>query len=429
MLYDSSPTPQRDAEDEISFSQPNTDAMRILLINKFYFPQGGAERHVLQLQELLTVHGHEVIIFSMAHPQNLPSPYSRYFVSRVDFDRVRYDWQGLRAIGRMVYSWEARRKLSALIRATKPDVAHIHNIYHQISPSILDTLRRWHVPVVSTLHDYHLLSPNYLLFDHGAVCERSKPMRYWRSVAHRCVKNSVAASAAAALALYIHRLLRLYRGVHTYISPSRFLHEQMRSWGFPAHRIVELPNFVEPASAGQGAGVFLLFAGRLAPEKGVETLLRAAHATNTPLVFAGTGPEEQRLRLLQRQLNATTVRFVGQQSAAHMQRLLAECRAVVVPSLCYENCPLTILEAFAHGKPVIASHLGGIPELVHDGVNGWLTVPGSVESVSAALRRAMTADAGAYGQMSAAAATTASRHGPEQYYARLMEIYAHAQRT
>lgn len=398
--------------------------MRILLINKYLFPKGGAERHFFALQQLLERHGHDVIVFAMEHPQNVPSPYSEYFVSQTDFEHVRFSWNGLRVAARMIWSFEAARKIEALIRATKPDIAHIHNIYHQISPSILPVLKKRGIPVVMTAHDFNLISPNYNLFHDGAICERCKPTRYYRAIFHRCVKHSYIASGIAAKAHYLHRWLGVYRtNVAALISPSNFFLQTMHEWNTHFAREYMLTNFVEmQQDATPAPGDYFLYLGRLSPEKGGDVLIEAARNIPSRIVIVGTGSEEERLRKMASDYGLQNVEFLGYQAADAVQKLLRKCRAVIAPSRGYEHCPLAILESFAAGKPVIASRIGGIPELVVDGTNGVLITAGNAEQLAAAILTLATNDA--FSRTLGEHALQSARHcDPERYYHKLMNIY------
>jgi len=397
--------------------------MRILLINKFLFIKGGAEKHFFQLKQLLEEHGHEVAVFGMADERNLPVKNPTALVSHVDFEHVRFDWQGLRTAARTLYSFEARRKLRALIREFKPDVAHVHNIYHQISPSILTELKRAHVPVVYTLHDFHLLSPNHNLFANGNVDECIKPNHIWRVVRHRCVKHSLAASLLAATAMAFHRALKIFENnVDVFIAPSTFLATMLGAWGFRAKRLEVIPNFADSLPARAGAGDFMLYIGRLAVEKGVDTLVKAAAGSSVPVVIYGNGPEEKKLHELAEKLGATNVTFIPYSDEEKLRELLAQARALIIPSICYENSPVAVIEAMAAGVPVIASNIGGLPELVRDNHTGFLFAAGDADALTEKMRTLWDSPDLALnlGQHAREFAQTLS---PEHYYRTIMNVY------
>lgn len=401
--------------------------MKILLINKFFFPFGGTERYLFALTDLLEERGHETIPFAMEHPDNVISEYSKYFVSRVDLDRPRVSWSGLRAAGRVIYSFEAAKKLRQLIRDTKPDVAHIQNIYHQISPSVLKVLKEEKVPCVQTIHDYAYLSPSYGLFDHGAICERIKPRKYFRAVMHRCVKNSFMASALDAFAYRFHATFGLdERLVNRLIAPSEFVKNKFAEWGHNVFKIDVIPHFIdasryEPEYAPGGE---IVYVGRLSEEKGIGTLIAAMEKIpEVRLKVIGSGPMEKKLKDFCGLAGLKNVRFVGQLNHGRVMEEIARSRFVVVPSLFYEPFGYLALEAGCMGKPVVASRVGALPELIKDGKTGVLVPPGDAKALAAAITGLSSDEPTirAYGK--AARAYVEAGFRPEDYYAKLLEIY------
>ena len=361
--------------------------MRILVVNKFYWEKGGSERVLFDLAHGYEAAGHEVIPFSMASTRNLPSPHADRFVPEVR-------WEGggplgaLRAAAHVIHSAEAKARLAALLRDLRPDVAHLHNFHHQLSPSIVDALREAGIPAVHTLHDYKVVCPNYLLFTEGAVCERCAGGRFGHAVRHRCLRGSLAASAVGAVESAWHRARgTLERGIRVFVAPSRFLAGKIAAMGFGAPTRV-IPNGLDvseilPAtSAGEG----FLYAGRLSREKGVGTLLEAVRrAGDIRLTVAGDGPDADRLRRSAADAGGR-VRFVGALPRTEVLALARGSRAVVMPSEWYENAPMAALEALASGVPVIASAIGGLPEIVRDDDTGVLVPPGSPDALANALR-------------------------------------------
>lgn len=399
--------------------------MKILLINKFYYLKGGAERYLFLLKEMLEREGHSVIVFSMEDTRNLPTSESKYFVSHVDFHRVRFGWQGLRTAGRMLYSFEARRKLTQLIKDEKPDIAHVFNIYHQISPSILSVLKKHRIPVVQTLFDNKLVSPNYLLYAHGGICEHGKGFRYYECIIHRCIKNSSVASALAAGEMYFHKLFRLYeRNVDMFIAPSQFLVQILKEWGVRVKNIRVIPNFIRiPAERPMTVGTNILFFGRLSEEKGAMDLVRAAQGLPYPVVIVGNGPQTEALKALAHTLRLTNVTWHDFTSdKQELDRLINDARLVVVPSRCFENMPLAILEAFGHKKPVIAPSLGSMPELVQPGKTGLLYTPGSVNELREKILT-LAGDERAIRQYGENAYRFVQRFSAERFYQEISKVY------
>lgn len=382
---------------------------KLLLVNKFYHdvgPAGGVGRYLVQEEEDLTAAGWEVIPFAMADEHARPSPYSRFFVKARDYSSARWKGGALGDAASLIWNREAARNLDALIRATRPQVAHLHNIYHHLSPSILPVLQRHRIPVVMTLHDLRLLCPAIHMLRNDEVCEACKGGQLHNAVLGRCVKESRAASLLAAVETFHQRSRRLYEeGVKVFLCPSRFLRDKYREWGFPGAKLVHMPNFVDLAAwrpdlvpTGQPKDSVLYF-GRVSREKGIRVLLDAQaiweqrHAqgllSEAPalLRIAGTGPCEGNMRARIAQLGLKTVEVMGSLDREGILQAMGRARFTVIPSRCYENCPMALLESLAAGVPVVGSDLGGIPELLVPGRTGEVFEAGNPE----ALLRAMLA--------------------------------------
>jgi glycosyltransferase involved in cell wall biosynthesis len=400
--------------------------VKVLLVNKFFYPRGGSEACLFLTSRVLERHGHRVVHFAMAHPDNLPSPQARHFVSRVDFDGPAGPLAGLRAAGRVVYSFEARRKLDDLIREERPDIAHLHNIHHQLSPSILHALRRGRVPVVMTLHDYKVVCPAYDMFAGGRTCERCRGGRFYHCALHRCTKGSLAKSLVNTLECYLHRdILRTQDLVDVYISPSRFLARKVAEMGFRRKAAVlpnglEMETFVPAPGPGEEA---LVYFGRLSAEKGVRTLVSALAGTNVRCAILGDGPMERRLREATRGRAPSGIVFRGRLSREEVVPEVRKARAVVVPSLWFENNPYNVLEAFALARPVIASNIGGLPELVTDGRTGWTFPPGDAAALRARIEDALARPDEAERRGREGRRLVERENDAETYYRGLMGIY------
>ncbi len=401
--------------------------MKIILANKYYYLRGGAERYVLDLERLLGARGHETAPFAMRSDRNLPSPYTGYFVSEVQTERVRLGWQGARTIGRMIYSREAKRNIQTLVRDFHPDLCHVHNIYYQISPSILVALHELGVPTVMTVHDYHLVSPQYMRWSHGRIEDWSHA-GILRAGFSRFHKNSLPASLAAAFTFRLHQRMGLYRLIDRYIAPSHFLKQLMVKGGFPEKHIHVLPHAIDaqaviPRYNDDG---YILFVGRLVEEKGVWTLMRAAQLSpGVRIKVVGTGPEEDRMHQFGDRLS--NVEFLGFRTGDDLWELYRGARAVVIPSVWEEVFGLVALEAMAAGKPVIASQIGGLPEVVEDRFTGLLVRPGEVKELAEAMQR-LTEDADLARDLGTRARQKALyEYSLERHYQGLMRIYEEAQ--
>lgn len=405
--------------------------MKFVSANKFYYLKGGAERYAFDLSRLLEDRGHEIAPFAMRDKKNFPSEWSRFFVSPVETERVSFSFSGLKTAGRFLYSFEARRKFGALLDAFGPDLVHVHNIYHQISPSILPIAHDRGLPVVMTVHDYKLIAPNYSLYHDGEICERTKPNRYWQAVRHRCVKGSMIAGALEAVEMRLHDALGLYRdNIDLYIAPSRFMMAKLIEYGVNETKIRHLPNFVDADRFTPSyGGDYAFFAGRLSPEKGVDLLIRAAaKIKDVPLRIAGTGPEEKRLKSLAAQLGADNVAFLGFLDTDKLKKAYAGARFVVIPSQWYENFGLVAMEAAACGKAVVATQLGGLPEMVQEGETGRLVSAGDISGLASTMW-SLWADPATTEAMGRNARVLIEReYGPARHYEKIMAIYKEARK-
>ena len=360
--------------------------MKVLLANKFFFLNGGSETVLFQEREYLRSNGIDVIDFSMHDARNFPSNESAYFVANKSYTG------NLRKLGKLstalslVHSSEATKKIGKLIDATKPDLLHCHNIYHQLTPSIIGAAKKRGVPVVLTLHDSKPVCPTYLRLRDGKLCSDCLEGNFFNVLRHRCANGSVGNSALLYVEALVQHRLGNYERVDRFIAPSQFMAESVKS-RFPAEKLRIIPNGIDTGkiSAYTDDWGYALYIGRLSQEKGINTLLDAyrRHEIHFPLKVCGTGP------LLDELLKEPTanVEFLGYKMGTELQTLIAKSSFVVVPSECYENCPMSILEAMAYGKPVIASHIGGIPELVADKLTGLLHEPSNIENLAACINQ------------------------------------------
>lgn len=350
--------------------------MKIIQANKFYYLRGGAEQYMLELSRWLSLNGHEVIPFAMKHPENLPSAYEKYFPSEVQTEHVSTNLRGLHTLCRMFYSLEARRKLATLIVDTKPDLCHIHNIYTQLSPSILHTLADHRVPTVMTVHDHHLVSPQYNVWAEGTgknYCD----VGIVSGTFSKFHKGSLAASFAQVATFKFHRRMKLYeRFVDLFLCPSNYMKQQMILGGFPEKKLRVLPYGidVQRIEISNAHKKYALFVGRLSQEKGIETIISIAKILpDITFKIVGRGSEMERLHRLGDR--CPNLEFVGFRMGDELKQLYRDATVVLIPSRVHEVFPLITLEAMSVGKPVIASRVGGLPEIIEDGVNGFLVSP------------------------------------------------------
>lgn len=358
--------------------------MHILQINKFYHIVGGVERYFLELSSLLEKKGHQVAYFSMDHPRNLKTKWSKYFVSNASFDQPAFG-KGIKLFLRMLYFREARQKLARLLDEFRPDIAHIHQIYHQISPSVIWELKKRKIPIVHTVGDFHLISPHHNnLFHRDHLCEVSKSHKYYRAVTHRCIKDSYIASLAEAMEQYFHYYLKIYiNNIGLFISPSQFMTGKLIEYGLPKERIRTLPYFTNhhPLQISKKLGDYVLYFGRLSEEKGLKFLVdNVGKLPEIRLIIAGEGPLGSDLK---RSVAVNKYKNIEIKdtfiSEIELKKLIKNCRFVVYPSESYEIFGISILEAYSYRKPVLASRIGALPEIIKDGETGILFEAGNSE--------------------------------------------------
>lgn len=363
--------------------------MRILHVNKFFDLNGGAEIYMHRLMEAQREAGHEVHAFSTASDKNLPSTDEKYFVTRNTLNK----WQGVakdaKKAAQFIWNREAERAMRTMLKDFKPDIVHVHNIYHHLSTSILRPVRQFHIPCVQTLHDYKLACPSYTMYTQGAPCERCRGGNYLNAVKYNCVFASLPGNLLVAFEMGLTKLFQTYeKSMNAFICPSMFMKEKMEDWGEPASKLVYAPNPVnvssEPAQRGGG---YILYAGRLSKEKGLASFLQAAvQIPELQVKIAGRGPEEELLQTIVREAGAKNVEFLGFQSPDALSPIRGRADALVMPSVCYENASTSLLEGMADGIPCIATRIGGNPELIQEGEEGWLVTPGDVKDWVATLR-------------------------------------------
>ena len=382
--------------------------MKILLVNKFHYRKGGAETYYLTVGSELERMGHEVAYFSMKHPNNLPCKWDRYFVTQREYNDVKNPLSAVRDGIALIYSPEAKRNFQALCEEFRPDVVHLNNVHRQITLSVLDApyLKEHHVPVFYTAHDYVTICPGYLMLDgEGRVCDAClEDGKYRHCIENRCVKGSRAKSALAALEASFNRSHHSNERINRVIAPSRFMRSKLIEGGWPEGKVVALQNFADDAILARASGVaddvtdrespYLLFFGRLSAEKGVDVLLRAfdAAAPSLPrdmrLIVVGDGPDATEFRELAASLDsASRIEFAGYQTGDALQTYVERASLAIASSRWRENMPYSIVEAFAAGTPVVGTRIGGIPELVADGVTGFACEPGDVATMADAMVR------------------------------------------
>ena len=403
--------------------------MKVLMVNKFFYIKGGSETYYFALRRLLESHGHQVVDFSMEDARNFDSPTSRFFVAHTDYANAGSPAGKFRAAANIVYSFEAKRKFEALVREEQPDLVHLHLFQHQISPSILQVIKKYNLPTVYTAHDLKMVCLNYKMMHHGRICEDCKGGSLLPCLKNRCVKESLLKSAVNVCEGILHRLLRSYDAIDAIITPSAFYKRKFQAFGVPGERIVHIPNFLDAktpeAAKRPELGRYFLYLGRLSEEKGVMTLIRAVQGTNLRLLIAGTGPLQEAIAQYLAAHPSLNVTLLGFKSGQELTDLIYNARAVVLPSEWYENGPYSAIEALQLSRPLLCADIGGLPELIAG--NGFLFPAGDADTLRQRLLDMDCLDDGAYKAMERASrALFDSVYTQEPHYAALMQVYARA---
>jgi len=403
--------------------------MKILLANKFFYRRGGSEAVFFDTADLLRKKGHAVAFFAMRNARNGDTPYAEFFVPEVVFGNGLALRKKIGAAARVLYSREAKRCVERLIEREKPDLVHLHNIYHQISPSILHSFRKYNLPVVMTLHDYKMACPTYNLLLDGKVCERCRRGRYYRCLAVKCRDGSLPASLVSTLEMYLHhKLLHIYDLVDVFISPSHFLQGKLREMGF-RREVDYLPHFLDLEAFGvpdTTAPEVITYFGRLSREKGLETLLEAARGLSVKFQIIGEGPLRERLVEEVRNLGIGNLAFHPHLPPERLREEVRRSLFTVIPSVYYDNSPMAILESYALGKPVVGSRIGGIPELILEGETGVTFEPGNAPDLRAKILSLWSNPEKIAAMGKKARLFIEGSFSPESHYEGLMGLYEKA---
>jgi len=356
----------------------------IIAANNYYYHRGGSEAIFFAETAQLESRGWRVVPFSMQHAQNLPSEWSEYFIRELEFGELQSISSKLRAAPKFVYSFEAKKKIERLIERVNPDLCHLHNIYHHLSPSILSAIKSAGIPSVMTLHDLKIACPAYTMLARDGVCECCKGGRYSNLLKNRCINGSLLQSGLVYLEAHLHTALRSYSSnVDRFIVPSRFYRDKLIEWGVDEDKLVYLPNAIDVSSYSPNYQPenYFVYVGRLSQEKGISLLIQSSADVGVPLKVVGTGPLEHALKEQASKLGAA-VEFTGYLKGAELRKAIANAKCTVLPSMWYENAPISVLESYALGTPVLGANIDGIPELIEQGATGELFSPGDATDLA-----------------------------------------------
>lgn len=399
--------------------------MKVLLVNKFHYKKGGSETYYFTLAETLQKKGHEVVFFAMKDEENnLPCEQEKYFVSNA---AVKGGIKSkLNMVLHIAYSKEAYKKMKLLLVDEKPDLVILNLVHKQISLSIIDAIREYDskLPIFWTMHDLITVCPSYTMLDGNRnICEECLQGSFKPCVQKKCIKGSTLMSVLSKYEADYIRKKNWYDQVDLYICPSEFYCEKLTEANFTKSKIVTMRNPLPESTAFELCDYdkgYVLYFGRLSYEKGVKTLIDAARKCGCELIILGTGPVEDELKTYA--ANDQDIQFQGFKTGSELTEVIKNCRCVVLPSEWYENGPYSAMEAMALGKPLIVSNQGGLPELVEDGINGYI-YEGSSDKLAECIGKMMQLSEEKYKRMAGCSLEKAKEMFDARKYVEQLEMF------
>ena len=353
-----------------------------MLVNKFHYLKGGSEKYYFDLAKLLQEHGHEVAFFTMKDEKNIKTDCKEYFVENSDMNSKN----PLKAFD-IIYSRKNKKVMEKALDEFKPDIVHLNNFQRQLSASIIKPIKKRNIPIVFTAHDLQAICPAIVMLDNEKnICEKCLRGKYVNCIKGKCVKNSGLKSILGAVEGKYYRWKKIYsRKIDKIIAPSEFYKLKLIQDGIPENKIEAIHNFIniEDYNVTIEDEGYALYYGRIIKEKGVLNLIKAfKNIKKSKLYIAGDGPDIEKVKKYIHENNMEdTVKLLGYLNSSQVKEYVRKARFIVVPSIWYENCPYSVLETLAMGKPIIGSNLGGIPELVKDNETGLIYKYNSVKEL------------------------------------------------
>jgi glycosyltransferase involved in cell wall biosynthesis len=405
--------------------------MRILFVTKHYYPGAGDRTYMFALEKLLREHDHDIGYFAMSDDSNIASPFSGYFIDNINYTELRKNINiltGMKVVARALYSSESAKKIKSLINDFQPDIVHIQHLDTHITYSILPAIRKCGIPIIWSLHIYAPLCINYNLINEntGQICEACRKKKFYKAAVNRCKRGNLLSSFMGTLVQYFNYLWGFIDHVDVFLCPSKFVRNLFIDWGFDPQKLVLLPNFtycddITPRYGGNGYGLYI---GRMVPEKGAAILLSSLEDIDIPFKFIGDGPLLEDLKQRADMPGLNNIEFLGFKTGEEFRKIVSNSNFVVIPSQWHEVFGLVILEAYAHGKPVIGSRAGGIPELIDDGETGYLFDTRDDRSLSNKIRMISNDPDEATRMGKNAREKINDLLNPSLHYAKLMEVYS-----
>lgn len=407
--------------------------MKILLINKFLYPKGGDAVSTIITGKLLTSKGNVVAYWGMKHSQNPRYPLEEYFVDNVEYNKNLSLKEQFKLVCKILYSIEAKKKIEEVIKKEKPDIVHLNNYAHQISPSIIHVFKKYKIPAVMTIRDFKLVCPAYSMLLNHKPCERCCGGKYYECLLNKCMKESYFKSFISTIEMYLHhKILHVYNYINCFIATSRFVKLKMLDMGFKGNLTV-LPNFSNFDNRNPEYNWkenTCIYYGRLSEEKGLITLIDAIKdIKGIGLKIIGNGPLKERLLQKIQAENINNVFIYPHQSEESLEEEIKKSMFTIIPSEWYEPFGRTIIEAASLGKTTVGSRIGGIPEIIIDGKTGVLFEPGNVKELKEKILYLIHNPHKIIEYGKNAKIFVEDEFGPEKHYTNLMDIYHQALKT
>lgn len=357
--------------------------MKILMVNKFLYPNGGSETYMFRLGEKLTQSGHQVEYFGMEHDGRCVSNSVGAYTEDMDFHNSGA-LQKIKMSLKTIYSKEARIKIRMVLDDFKPDIVHLNNFNYQLTPSIILEIKKWEkqtgskVRIIYTAHDYQLICPNHMMYNQNKVCEKCIGGKFINCTKDRCVHSSLMKSAIGMIEAMYWNNNKVYEQLDTVICCSEFMKRKLDTNPVFRNKTITLHNFIDTVEKPEVEKEnYILYFGRLSQEKGIDTILKSK---NTKFIVAGSGPLEEEVK------QADNIEYIGFKTGEELHELIAKAKLTVYPSIWYENCPFSVMESIMYGTPVVASSIGGIPELIENGKTGFLVEAGNTDEFEKAIK-------------------------------------------
>jgi glycosyltransferase involved in cell wall biosynthesis len=403
--------------------------MNILMAHWAWYPTGGDWTYVDGVNQLYESKGHQIIPFSVKNENNVPTPFDKYFLDPVQYKSFYKNISiksGLITAIKSIYSIEAKQKLKLLLKENKVDIAQFNNISNYHTPSIIPVLKEYNIPIVWRILDYRLICPNSTLLSNDKICEACFKGKFYNCIIKKCKKKSFLASTLLALESYTYSILPYYDEVDMFLFQSEFTRDMFVKFGFDKSKtkIVENSFDFSNITPSYKSEDYILYFGRISKEKGIKTLLKAMiNIPNIKLKIVGDGPQLEEYKSFIQNNKINNVDLLGPKWGSELDPLIQGCKFTIVPSEWYDPSPYVVLQSFAHGKPVLASNIGGLKDLIVDNQNGQLFEPKNHEQLSDKIKK-LFSDKDKIIQLGIVARRILEeKNNSERYYSETMNVF------